>query len=88
MEIGKNELKILNLFRKNIFLKSSIREIAIKTKSKSYQRIHEAVEKLVQKNILISDKIGNTCLISLNLSRESIITLSFLDETESSKLPN
>lgn len=88
MEISKNELKILNLFRKNIFLKSSIREIASKTKSKSYQRIHEAVEKLTQKNILVSEKIGNTCLISLTLSRESIITLSFLDETESNKLPN
>lgn len=88
MEISKNELKILNLFRKNIFLKSSIREIASKVKSKSYQRIHEAIEKLAEKNILVSEKIGNTCLISLNLSRESIITLSFLDETESNKLPN
>ena len=59
-----------------------------KIKSNSYQRVHEAVEMLVKKNVLISEKIGNTNLISLNFSREAILLLSFLDESEADKIPN
>ncbi len=86
--ITKNELKILNLYRKNIFLKISIRKIMKKINSKSYQRVYEAVDKLNKKNILGLEKIGNTNLISLKLSRESILLLSFLDEREADKIPN
>jgi len=57
-------------------------------KSKSYQRVYESVEKLVKKKILISEKLGNTNLISLNFSREAILLLSFLDEREADKIPN
>ena len=88
MEINKNELRILGLFRKALFLKVSIRELMNKIESKSYQRVYEAVEELVKKNVLISEKIGNTNLISLNLSREAILLLSFLDEKEGNKIPN
>ena len=82
MEINKNELKILKLFRKELFLKASILEIMKKINSRAYQRVHEAVKWLVKKKILISEKIGNTNLISLSFSRESILLLSFLDEKE------
>src|SRR3989344_9020452 len=88
MEISKNELKILKLFRKELFLKASIREITKRINSRAYQRVYEAVEWLVKKNILISEKIGNTNLISLNLSHEAILLLSFLDEKEGNKIPN
>lgn len=88
MEITKNELKIMDLFRNDIFLKTSIRELTKKLKSKSYQRIHEAVAELVKKNILSSQKIGSTNLISLNLSREAILLASFLDEKEGNKMTN
>lgn len=88
MEISKNELKILELFRKNLFLKASIRELMNKIESKSYQRVHEAVERLVKKNILNSEKVGNTNLISLKLSRESMLNLAYFDEQEGKKMPN
>src|SRR3989344_9431310 len=88
MEISKNELKILELFRKDIFLKGSIRKLMNKIESKSYQRIYEAVNELVKKNVLVSEKIGNANLICLNLSREAILLLSFLDEKEGNKLLN
>lgn len=88
MEITKNQLKIIGLFRKNLFLKASIREIMKKIKSKSYQRVYEAVEQLNKNNILVSEKIGNTRLISLSFSRESILTLSFLDEKQGINIPN
>ena len=88
MEINKNELKVLELFRKDIFLRISIRGIMNKIKSKSYQRVYEAVANLVKKNVLALEKIGNANLISLNLSHGAILLLSFLDERERNKIPN
>ncbi len=88
MEITKNALKILELFRKELFLKISIREIMKKINSKSYQRVYEAVEDLAKKKVLISEKLGNTNLTSLSLYREAILLLGFLDEKEATKLPN
>lgn len=86
--LTKNELKILDLFRKDIFLKSSIREIMKRIDSKSYQRVYEAVESLEEKQILNSEKIGNTKLTSLRMSRSAFLNLAFLDEQESNKIPN
>ena len=88
MEITKNALKILELFRKELFLKISIREIMKKINSKSYQRVYEAVEDLAKKKVLISEKLGNINLISLSFYREAILLLGFLDEKEATKLPN
>jgi len=88
MEINKNESRILELFRKDFFLKISIREIMKRIKSKSYQRVYDAVKTLVNKQVLSLEKIGNTNLINLNLSREAILLLSFLDEKEGNKIPN
>ncbi len=85
---SKNELKVLNLFRKNLFFKLSIRGIMQKINSKSYQRVYEAVESLVKKNILNSEKIGSVNLVSLKLTRESILSLAYLDEQEGNKIPN
>ena len=66
MEINKNELKILKLFRKELFLKASILEIMKKINSRAYQRVHEAVKWLVKKKILISDKQESNALLGLN----------------------
>jgi len=88
MEITKNQLKILELFRKHLFLKASIREMMNRIKSRSYQRVYEAVQELSKKNILVSDKIGNANLTSLSFSREAILLLSFLDEKQGNKAPN
>lgn len=86
--ITKNELKILNLFRRDLFLKASIRDIMKKINSKSYQRVYEAVGSLKARNVLNLEKIGNTHLISLNMSRETFVILAFLDEQGGNKVPN
>lgn len=80
--INKNEIRILNLFRKNIFLETSIRNIAKMLGSKSYQRIYDAVNSLKKNKILKIEKIGNVSLVSLELNNVSISYLSFLDEHE------
>jgi len=86
--LSKNELKILNLFRKEIFLKTSIREIMKKIESKAYQRVYEAIQSLEKKQTLSSEKLGNTSLISLKMSRNTFLNLSFLDEQEIETIPN
>lgn len=88
--LSKNQIEILNLFRKNIFLKSSILDIMKRLKKNSYQRIYEAVKELEKNKVLESVRIGNTSLISLNLNKESIHELSYLDEKESfsKKMPD
>jgi len=85
MEISKNELKILELLKVNLFLKASIREIMQKINSKSYQRIYDAVEKLVKKKVLVSKKIGNSNVCEINLSKETISLLSFIEKEEAFK---
>jgi predicted nucleotidyltransferase len=89
MEIHKEELKIIDLFRKDIFSKLTIKEIMQKLNKRSYNWTFNAIKKL-SKNILISEKRGNTSIIRLNLeSPLSITYLSYLDKLESNdkKIP-
>ena len=89
MEIlKKNEVKILELYRKNLFLKASIRTLMQLTNSKSYQRIHEATNNLLKNNILKKEDLGNTNLITINLERNTILLLSLLEEKDAKKIPN
>lgn len=88
-KISKNKIEILNLFRKDIFLKLTIREISISLK-KPYPRIFETTKNLEKQKIIEIKKIGNSNLCSLSFSKESLSILSFLDEQEAiaSKIPN
>ncbi len=88
--IKKNQIEILNLFRKNIFLRASIREIAKKLNKKSYQRVYESVKNLEDRKILNIDKIGSSNIVSLDINNSSVRYLAFLDEQESmgKKIPN
>jgi len=80
----------LNLFRKSIFLKVSILGIAKLLKEKYYQRVYESTKALVKKDILKSEKMGNTDQISFSWTDAAIANISFLDEEEAreKKLPH
>ena len=79
--IPKNQLRIIDLFRKNIFVSKTIRDISITIK-KSYPKVYEAINELEKKKIIKVRKVGNAKVCELNLSRESISTFSFFDEQE------
>ncbi|MEI6731836.1 MAG: nucleotidyltransferase domain-containing protein [archaeon] len=81
-ELGKNQLGILNLYRKNVFLKATIRELMKKLAGKSYQRVYESVMDLKEQGILKIEKIGNSNEVRLSLGEETVLYLSFLDEKE------
>lgn len=80
----------MNLFRKSIFLKVSILGIAKLLKEKSYQRVYESTKALVKKDMLKSEKMGNTDQISFSWTDAAIANISFLDEEEAreKKLPH
>ncbi len=85
MEIHQEEMKILDLFRKNIFAEFTLKQIMEKLGKKSYNWTYKAISKL-SKNVLVSEKKGNTTVIKLNLNNPCAITyLSFLDRQEAYK---
>ena len=84
MEIHKEELKIINLFRKNIFAEFTLLEIMGELKKKSYNWTYKAISKL-GKEILEVRKAGNTTLVKLSLNQNAITYLSFLDLKEANE---
>ncbi|MFA6073598.1 MAG: nucleotidyltransferase domain-containing protein [Candidatus Woesearchaeota archaeon] len=80
-KFSKNEIEILDLFRKDIFLKKTIREMSILLK-KSYPKVYDAAKKLERRKAITLEKVGGSSLCNMLLSKESISLLSFLDEQE------
>lgn len=79
----KNSHKqVLEIFRKDVFLKKTIREISILL-NKSYPGIYHTIKELHSANMLNLTKIGSSILCSLKLTNEAIAALSYLDYTES-----
>lgn len=86
---SKNQLEIMNMFRKNVFLRASIREVSKKLNKKSYQRVYDAVKELEGRKILKLERVGKSDIVSLELNHQSILLLSYLDEKESAeKIPD
>jgi predicted nucleotidyltransferase len=80
--LRKNEIEIINLFRKNPFQKLSTLQINKGLKKNAYSRVYDAVKSLEKNNILRITKLGNSNLAELNLNHNSIPYLSLLDEQE------
>ena len=89
MQIKKSYLEILNLYRKDIFLSKTIRELS-KMLKKDYPNVYNAVKELNEKKIINIKKIGNSKICSISLNSETISLFSFLDEGEafSKNMPN
>src|SRR3990167_3935051 len=82
--LGKSQVAILDLFRKDIFLKASIKAIADRLK-KSYPRVYEAIKTFEKENILKIERVGRSDLVSINWNEKAISFLAFLDEQEAFK---
>ena len=79
----------MNLFRKNTFLKKTIREISILLK-KDYPNTYNAIIELEKEGFLNIEKIGKSKVCSIELNQRTISLLSFLDEQKSfeTNIPN
>ena len=88
--LTKNQVEVLNLFRKNIFLKASILKIKNELKKSSYQRVYDAVKFLAKDGILKIEEAGKSSQTSLIMNQKTISQLAFLDEQEAvqKNIPN
>jgi predicted nucleotidyltransferase len=87
--IKKSQLNIMNLFRKNIFLKKTIREVSLLLK-KDYPNTYNAIIELEKEGLLNLEKIGKSKVCFIELDQKTVSLLSFLDEQESfeANIPN
>jgi len=87
--IKKSQIEVMNLFRKNIFLKKTIREISLLLK-KDYPNTYNAIIELEKENVIKIEKIGKSKVCSIELNPKTTSLFSFLDEQEaiSAKIPN
>lgn len=88
--LTKEEIKIVDLFRKNLFKSYTIIEIMKKISKKSYHWTFNAVEKLKKLGLISMNRRGYSNICSVNLDNNFTLTyLSFLDELEANfkKLP-
>lgn len=89
--ITKRELRIVDIFRRDLFNSYTIRELMKKLKTGSYSWTFNAVKKLQRQGIILFEKKGHSTLCRINLDSQLAITyLSLLDELEalSRNIPN
>lgn len=82
--LTKEELKVLELFRENIFQECTIREIQKKLGKNSYNWVFRTIKKQSKSGILSLEKKGNTSLCSVNLYNN--LTLDYLSIIEKKKI--
>jgi len=89
MQIKKSYITILELFRKDIFLSKTMRELAIMA-NKDYPIVYNTLKELEKNKIIKIKKIGNSNVCEFSFSYESISIMSFLDEQHalSKNIPN
>jgi len=79
--IKKSQMQIMNLFRKNIFLKKTIREISIIIK-KAYPNTYDATIELEREGLIQIETVGKSKVCSVVLNKKTVSLFSFLDEQE------
>ena len=82
----KNEIEILMLYRKDIFLSKTIREISIALK-KSYPKTFEAVKSLEKMNIIKIKKAGKSSLCGLNMEQSTIPFMAAIEYENRPSIP-
>ena len=89
--LTEKELRVVELFKKDVFASYTIREIMKKVKTKSYNWTYTTVKKLKKENIISTEEKGKSTICSINLKEQKTIAyLSLLEETNSRirKIPN
>ncbi|MDI6737916.1 MAG: nucleotidyltransferase domain-containing protein [Nanoarchaeota archaeon] len=78
--IYEEEMKIIGLYRSNLFAELTLQEIMKKLSKKSYYWTHKAVKKLQKASIINVRKAGKTLLCSFNFrSHRAIAHLAYAE---------
>src|SRR3989338_3287142 len=89
--LTNKELRVMELFRLNLFSSYTIREVMKKIGTKSYNWTYNTVNKLVKENLISCERKGKSQICRINLKEHrTIIYLSFLEElnTLNKNIPN
>ncbi len=89
--LTSKELRIVDLFRKNLFGAYTIRGISKIIGTGSYSWTYNAIKKMTETSILNVEQIGHSKLVKICLDSDlAIMYLSFLDEIEAKerKIPH
>lgn len=79
--LTEKELRIVELYRKDIFVTYTIREIMKALGTSSYNWAHTSVKKLIKENILAIEKKGKATICRINLDSQAAIShLSYIEE--------
>jgi len=70
--ITKKQLKILEVFRENIFREYSYKEIGQRAKEKSNNTLQKAIRQFLKEKIVIEKKVGTSKLYSINTENEKV----------------
>ena len=70
--ITKKQLKILEIFRENIFKEYSYKEVGQRAKEKSNNYLQKAIKQFLKEKLIIEKKVGTSKLYSINLENESV----------------
>jgi len=81
----KEQLNILNLYKKDLNQELTFKQIKEKTKQKSNNQVQTALKYLQEKQILNKKLIGNVALYFINLSTLTIAYLNLINELEIDK---
>jgi len=79
--IKKGQIQIMNLFRKDIFLKKTIREISLLLK-KNYPNTYDTIIELEKEGLILTETVGKSRVCSVTLNKKAVSLFSFLDEQE------
>lgn len=71
----------MNLFRKSLFLRKTIREISLLLK-KDYPNTYNTIIELEQEGFIKIEKVGKSKVCFVELNQKTISLFSFLDEQE------
>lgn len=84
--LSKLEIEILEIYRRDIFVQTSILQLAKILKKKSYQRVYNAVNLLIEKSVLEKENK----VIKLTWTPQSIAYLAILceEEARNEKIPH
>lgn len=85
--LSKTQIKILSVFRNNLFTKLTFKEIKTLSKQKSNSMVQTAIALFKEKNLLNIESVGDINLYSLNLSNRLTKTyLSLCLEEDTKKI--
>lgn len=86
--LTKEEMQIIELFRKDLLKRYTIREIMREINKKSYSWVFNSVKKLEKLSIITIEKKGHSAICSLNINGLSLTYLSLSEQERiTKKLP-